>query len=105
MKLFVADVVQANLLAAVSTKAPGQVFNIGSGGFVRINQLWDKICALSGSDIEPRYETSRAGDIVESVADIDTAGDVLEFRPAYSFDRGLKATYEWYLKQQTNTEY
>ncbi len=98
--IFVADVVQANLQAAVSTKAPGQVFNIGSGGFVRINQLWDKICAISGSDIEPRYEATRPGDIVESVADIDTAGDVLEFGPAYSFDQGLKATYEWYLKQQ-----
>ncbi len=101
--IFVADVVQANLLAAMSTKAPGQVFNIGSGGFVRINQLWDKICAISGSDIEPRYETSRPGDIVESVADIDAARDVLEFGPAYSFDRGLKATYEWYLEQQQLT--
>jgi len=106
--IFVADVVQANLLAAVSTKAPGRVFNIGSGDFVRVNQLWDKICALSGSGTEPRYETSRPGDIVESVADIDTAGGVLEFGPAYSFDRGLKATYEWYLEQQVNenkTEY
>jgi len=92
--------VRANLLAAVSTKAPGQVFNIGSGGFVRINQLWDKICAISGSDAKRRYETSRPGDIVESVADIDTARNVMEFGPAYSFDQGLKATYEWYLEQQ-----
>lgn len=98
--IFVADVVQANLLAAVSTKAPGRVFNIGSGGFVHVNQLWDKICVLSGSGIEPRYEASRPGDIVESVADIDAARDALEFKPAYSFDQGLKATYKWTLEQQ-----
>jgi nucleoside-diphosphate-sugar epimerase len=94
--IFVKDVVKANLLAANESKAQGDIFNIGTGKYVRINDLWKMICRLAGKNIEPKYEPSRHGDIRESVADIDYAKKDIGFEPEYSFEKGLKETFEYY---------
>lgn len=94
--VFVRDVVRANLLAALEPQASGEVFNIGTGSYVRIDQLWKSISALAGVDTPPVFEAPRAGDIVESVADISKATNCLGFEPVYKFDEGLKRTFAWY---------
>ena len=94
--IFVKDVVKANLLAAKSDGAKGKIFNIGTGSFILINQLWEMICDMSGRTIEPAFEPPRPGDILESVANIDRAKSVLGFEPEYDFLRGLSATFDWY---------
>jgi len=95
--IFVKDVVRFNLLAADADKASGKIFNVGTGRFVRINRLWEIISELAGINIKPEYEQSRLGDILESVADMDCAGKTLGFEPDYSFEKGLKETFEYYL--------
>jgi len=95
--VFVADVVRANLLAANENGASGKIFNVGTGDFVRVNQLWEMIGQLAGVKIEPEYKPSRAGDIIESVANIDRAKKILGFNPEYSFEKGLKETFNYYL--------
>ncbi len=95
--IFVKDVVRFNLLAADADKASGKIFNVGTGRFIRINKLWEIISELADINIEPEYEQSRPGDILESVADIDCAGKTLGFEPDYSFEKGLKETFEWYM--------
>jgi nucleoside-diphosphate-sugar epimerase len=94
--IFVKDVVQANLNAAVGQGISGEIFNIGSGEFVRINELWQMITELAGVNILPEYQDHRAGDILESVGDIQKASKLLGFKPAYNFTEGLKITYDWY---------
>jgi UDP-glucose 4-epimerase len=95
--IFVKDVVKANLLAANGSKAKGKLFNIGTGRYIRVNELWVKISQLAGHNIKPKYEPARAGDIRESVANIDHANKTLGFEPEYSFEKGLKETFEYYL--------
>lgn len=95
--VFVKDVVRANLLAANADAAVGKIFNIGTGSFVRVNQLWEMISRLAGHKIEPVYKPFRAGDILESVADIDCAKKALGFEPQYSFEKGLKDTFSYYI--------
>jgi len=95
--IFVKDVVNANLLAANGSKATGKIFNIGTGRYVRINELWEMICQLTENKIEPKYEPPRPGDVSESVASIDQAIKDLGFKPEYSFERGLKETFDYYL--------
>jgi UDP-glucose 4-epimerase len=95
--IFVKDVVRFNLLAADAGKANGKIFNVGTGRFIRINSLWEMISKLAGIDIKPEYEPPRPGDILESVADIDRAEKFLGFKPDYSFEKGLKETFEYYL--------
>jgi len=95
--IFVKDVVRFNLLAANTDKVSGKIFNVGTGRFIRINNLWVMISKLAGISIKPEYEPPRAGDIIESVADIDRAGKTLGFKPDYSFEKGLEETFEYYL--------
>ena len=102
--IYVQDVVRANLLAATIKGAGGQVMNIGSGKSVAINQLWEKICALSGQNLEPEYAPKRPGDIVESVAGIESAGARLGFECEIPFEKGLEATFEWYRKGQKSKD-
>jgi len=95
--IFVKDVIRANLLAANTDEARGKILNIGTGGFVRVTQLWEQISRLTGFEIEPEYKPPRAGDILESVADIGFAKKVLGFEPEYSFEKGLEITFNYYL--------
>jgi len=94
--VFVNDVVNANLLAATADEAKGGVFNIGTGQCVTINALWNKISTMVGIDLRPLYEDPRAGDILESVADIGRARTALGYEVDYTFDDGLRLTHEWY---------
>jgi len=97
--IFVKDVVRANLLAANADEACGKVINIGTGSFVRVNQLWEMISRLTGNEIEPEYKPPRAGDILESVADIAFAKKYLGFEPEYSFEKGLEITFNYFSYQ------
>jgi UDP-glucose 4-epimerase len=98
--IYVQDVVKANLLAATARGVSGQAINIGSGSSVNINHLWEAICALSGQNLKPKYAPNRPGDIVESVAAVDSAKTLLGFESETSFEKGLKSTFEWYRKNQ-----
>ena len=94
--VFVADVVAANLQAAAAPGADGGVFNIGTGRFIRIGQLWDRIRSLDGLDLLPTFAPDRQGDIRESVADIGCARAQLGYAPGIDIDQGLARTFDWY---------
>jgi len=100
--VFVDDVVNANLLAAIAQDANGEVFNIGTGKYVTIDGLWKMTCDLCSLNIKPEYKPPRPGDIVESVANIDHAKTILGFNSEYSFKEGLEITLNWY-KDKSNS--
>ncbi|BBO81634.1 UDP-glucose 4-epimerase-like protein [Desulfosarcina ovata subsp. sediminis] len=92
----VRDVVQANLLAATQTAAAGRVFNVGTGHFIRIHDLWTIIGELAHTNLEPVFAPPRAGDIRESVSDIGEISSALGFRPRVELRQGLADTLDWY---------
>lgn len=94
--VYVKDVVKANLLASEADQAEGGVFNIGTGRYVTIRELWSKIVAMTDINLNPHYAESRDGDILASLADIGQAKAVLGYNCEYSFDDGLGLTYTWY---------
>jgi len=94
--VYVKDVVRANMLAAVSSNAAGGKFNIGTGRHISINDLWGMVSELSGYEGVPEYAQARPGDIVESVSSIRHAEKVLDYHPAFSFEKGLEETYAWF---------
>ena len=102
----VANVVQANLLAATTRNraALGEVFNVALGGSTTLAALYDSISArvavVTGSPIEPvRYGPPRAGDIQHSAADIAAIRRDLDFDPLVGVDEGLEETVRWYAEQ------
>ena len=98
--VYVADVVQANLLAAYQDNITGAVINIGTGSSVTVNGLWQTISQFAGVEGEPERAEERPGDIRESVADISRARELLDYEPHYSFKEGLELTWEWYRSKQ-----
>jgi nucleoside-diphosphate-sugar epimerase len=51
--------------------------------------------AIIGTDIQPIYKPSRAGDVRDSQADISKACSLLGYRPIVSLQDGLAATIDW----------
>jgi UDP-N-acetylglucosamine 4-epimerase len=102
----VADVVQANLLAATTRnqRAGGEVFNVALGGSTTLDELYrlisEKVAALGSGDARPiRYGPARAGDIQHSSADIGRIRRELGFESSTSIARGLDETIRWYAGQ------
>src|SRR5438046_7630204 len=62
--VYVANVVHANMLAsrAPADQVAGQVFNVGCGRAISVNELWQSIRELVGTDVEPEYVEGRAGE-------------------------------------------
>ncbi len=92
--VYVANVVHANLLAS---RAPGvqvsrQVFNVGSGQSVSVNELWARIATLADVDFAPIYDAGRPGEVRESLAAIGKARELIGYEPVVGFDEGLRRT-------------
>ena len=90
---YVANVVRANLLACEAPpEALGEVYNVGCGERVSVNELWRRIARMVGASATPRYEPSRTGDVRDSLASLDRARALLRYEPVVSLDEGLRAT-------------
>lgn len=97
---FVQDVVQANLLAAQTTRpeALGAVFNIAGGTRTSLNQLYTHMADILATDLPPHYAPERAGDIRHSGADISRAQALLGYAPRYNLCRGIEEAAPYYLE-------
>lgn len=91
---YVENAVQAMLRAAVAPAAVGKVYNIGSGGTVSVLELVARLNELLGTRIEPSHQPPRAGDVMQSQADITRACQDLGYEPSVSFLEGLRRTLE-----------
>lgn len=97
---FVDNVVEANLAAcAAPDTACGRSYNIALGGRISVTDLCLKIRGLVGSDVEPRYDAARAGDVQHSQADVRLAREHLGYEGRVDLDEGLRRTVAWYREQ------
>jgi len=93
--VFVKDVVHANLLAAESSQAAGQVINICSGQETDLQTLIDILSGLFDRKVDPIYQDARAGDIFRSLGDPGLAKQLLDFQPGVDLAEGLDLTAAW----------
>jgi nucleoside-diphosphate-sugar epimerase len=93
---YVANVVDGVLRGCEAPGASGEVINVATGGRISLNQLFEEMRSLVGSDVRPKYVESRAGDVRDSQADIGKARRILGYEPTVSFEDGLRQTVEWY---------
>jgi nucleoside-diphosphate-sugar epimerase len=93
---YVANVVEANLLAAAASGVGGEVFNIACADRITINGLACTLNAILGTGLPSLHEPARPGDILHSFADIAKAAAGLSYRPSVAFEDGLRRTVDWY---------
>ncbi|MDX1965213.1 MAG: SDR family oxidoreductase [Pirellulales bacterium] len=94
---FVENVVRGNLLAADAPAANGKVLNLAAGHKVSLLELIAHLNTLLGTNIQPRHEPARVGDVRESMADITLARQILEYAPTVGFLEGLRRSIEYYV--------
>ena len=101
---FVANAVQANLLAALTddAKALNRVYNIAVGERISLNRLLeilrDRVAEIHGerAGAAPVYRPFREGDVQHSLADISLARKYLGYEPSHHVASGLRETLSWY---------
>jgi UDP-N-acetylglucosamine 4-epimerase len=108
---FVANAVQANLLAATTPDpdARNQVYNVAVGDRTTLNELYfamrDSLskpdnaspARQSISDAQPQYREFRAGDVRHSQAEVKKAEKLLGYRPTFDIRGGLTIAMPWYV--------
>jgi UDP-N-acetylglucosamine/UDP-N-acetylgalactosamine 4-epimerase len=98
---YVANAVHANdcALFTNNANAVNQVYNIAIGERTSLNQLFEMIKEVAGSDLAPKYGHERRGDVKHSLADISKAKELLNYNPSVNIKQGLETTFEWYRQQ------
>jgi len=100
----VANVVQANLLAATveSGEALNQAYNVAAGQRTTLAELFELLRERLATrhprlrELRPEHGPFRAGDVLHSLADIGKARRLLGYAPTHSIERGLDESLEWY---------
>jgi nucleoside-diphosphate-sugar epimerase len=100
---YISNVVDANLRAAESAAAVGQVINIANGERVTINEVLATLKSLTGrTDVQAEYAAARAGDVRDSLADLSLARSLLEYDPQVGLEEGLRLTIDWWTRSRFN---
>jgi UDP-glucose 4-epimerase len=89
--VYVNDIVNAIVLALENKKAPGNIFNVGTGKEVPLQELAKTMLSLTGAMLQIVNVDPRIGDIKHSYADITKASQLLGYKPEFSLKEGLEA--------------
>jgi UDP-N-acetylglucosamine 4-epimerase len=104
---YVANAVQANLLAAttLSPEAVNETYNVAVGDRTTLNSLYFELRRLLAPDFPhlidtiPQYCDFRPGDVRHSQADVSKAANRIGYVPTHRLADGLKLTLPWYLRR------
>lgn len=97
---YVANVVDGVLRACHAPGIAGAMMNVATGGRISLNELFTTLRDLVGSQVEPVYAETRAGDVRDSQADISRAKRLTGYEPTVSLREGLERTLAWYRAEQ-----
>jgi nucleoside-diphosphate-sugar epimerase len=90
---YIDNVVAANLAAMRSTRSlGGAALNVGTGGRVSLIELVETLNRVLGTDISPRFEPARDGDVRDSQASLVRIREALGYTPSVEFEEGLRRT-------------
>ena len=99
--IFVADHCQA-LDAVIQKGKPGEIYNIGSGNEKTNLDLVHKLLELLGKPQSlMQFVTDRPAHDRRYALDCAKIATQLGWKSAYSFERALSATVDWYLKNES----
>jgi UDP-glucose 4-epimerase len=99
--VYIDDVIEGFLQAALVPRIEGATIDLGSGTLVSVRTVVEQLVSVIGSDIKPLFEVLpdrpfeqvRLADTVNSFAK-------LGWKATTSLERGLQQTVEWYRDQQ-----
>jgi UDP-glucose 4-epimerase len=96
------DYVYVGDVARATTSTVGQdqgVYNVGTGRETSVVELYELCARVAGSDAEPEHAPARLGELRRSFLDPTRAADELGFTAMVDLEDGLRATWDWVLKE------
>ena len=94
---YIANVVDANIKAAQTTRGFGQVINTANGERITLNQLLEVLKNITDKlDIQADYQEERKGDVKHSQADNTRALELINYKKLVDLEEGLKKTINWW---------
>lgn len=90
----VGDIVAATVLAMTSD-ASGEVFNIGSGQGITVNQIAALLCERLAPEMTPLHVAAHPGELRNSIADIDKAKRLLGYEPHSRLEDKIDEVISW----------
>ena len=94
---YIANVVNANIRAAQTTRGIGEVMNCANGERITLNELLEVLKNITGKpDVKAAYEPERKGDVKHSQADNLRAVECLNYEKLVGLEEGLIKTIDWW---------
>ena len=93
--VYVDDVVEANILASISEKANGEVFNIGFGEETSIIHIANKVKEKINPKVEIVFDKNRPADFMRANIDISRSKMLLGYSPKICFETGFERYRDW----------
>lgn len=102
---YVDDVVNALLIAAINSKADGEIFNLGSVEYINLKNLAVLLIEISQKgtyEIVPFPPDLKTIDIGDYYSDYTKINKTLGWSPRVFLKDGLKQTFEYYVQNRTH---
>lgn len=93
---YIDNVVEANMLSALTTGIKCEIFNVANGKDNSILDLVNTLNKIMQKEIKPVFEPQRIGDVRRTLADISRIKKVLNYRASIDFKEGLEKTVNWF---------
>lgn len=93
---YVGDVARANIAAAVSDLDGARVYNVATGSAHSNNRVLELMSGYLGGPLSIIQAPFRPGDVMHTLADIQTIKKELGWEPKVDFDEGLRKTLVWW---------
>jgi len=94
---YIANVVDANIKAAQTTKGLGETMNVANGDRITLNDLLEVLKKITASpDAAAQFLPPRTGDVKDSQADNSRAVECLGYSELVGLEEGLRRTIAWW---------
>jgi UDP-glucose 4-epimerase len=96
------DVARANI-CSLKSDATDVFLNVGMGVQTTINELVERLLALTGSDIRPEYLPQEQMFVTNRIGSTELAEELTSFRAKIDLDEGLGSVIEWRQQDKLGT--
>lgn len=91
---YVDDIVDG-IMAVIGQELKYEIINLGSGMAVSLKEVIRQIENITGKKADIEYTPKQPGDLEETLADISKAEKLLDYKPKYNIEKGLKKYIDW----------
>ncbi len=94
---YIANVVNANINAAQTTKGLGETINAANGDRTTLNELLEVLKKITEKpDANAEFQAARNGDVKDSQADNRRAVECVGYKQLVGLEEGLRRTIDWW---------